>query len=207
MDSSLSNRFPALTEEKKKVECPSNEFQRGCSRPCLSLSFRSPLSGGGRRGENKRAISWCRSRSRGAYTRVQRRRRTRDLPIACAAGINNRKRERNNIFHPRTSDALFSFLLFLLLFSSRPNVSSQRVSYDKTRFDNRKLALSAPIIRYSMTSLPIIHANFFNICLSSHVLQYLECIPYYENFFFHKIRDIMIILPDNGQLSMTSIKR
>lgn len=44
MDSSLSNRFPALTEEKKKVECPSNEFQRGCSRPCLSLSFRSPLS-------------------------------------------------------------------------------------------------------------------------------------------------------------------
>lgn len=148
MDSSLSNRFPALTEEKKKVECPSNEFQRGCSRPCLSLSFRSPLSGGGRRGENKRAISWCRSRSRGAYTRVQRRRRTRDLPIACAAGINNRKRERNNIFHPRTSDALFSFLLFLLLFSSRPNVSSQRVSYDKTRFDNRKLALSAPIIRW-----------------------------------------------------------
>lgn len=142
-------------------------------------------------------VARTRESNAGGERATCRSRAPRELIIENASEIIFSTRE-----HP-TRCFLFFFSFFYFHRGQMYRVSAFRT----IKRDNRKLALSAPIIRYSMTSLPIIHANFFNICLSSHVLQYLECIPYYENFFFYKIRDIMIILPDNGQLSMTSIKR
>ena len=125
MDHSSINRLSNVFSVpiRKKKTCSSNEFPRGYSRPCLSLS--ASISGHWRvgRGENKRlrGTRWSRDavRSRGAYTRITATdvrgvQRTYYLPIACIARINHRKRS-GIIFssqeHPRV--VLFSSCVHL----------------------------------------------------------------------------------------------
>lgn len=187
---------------------PSNEFQRGCSRPCLSLSFRSPLSveageekiKGRSRDAVPDPVARTRESNAGGERATCRSRAPRELIIENASEIIFSTRE-----HP-TRCFLFFFSFFYFHRGQMYRVSAFRTIKRASTIVN---SLSPP--RLSDTRwlrCQLFTPIFFNICLSSHVLQYLECIPYYENFFFYKIRDIMIILkPDNGQLSMTSIKR
>lgn len=160
MDSWLGNRFPALTKTKKKREreCPSNEFQ------LLPLPF-SP--GRGRRGENKRVISWFADPTES------------NLPIACTAGINNRKRGRNNIFHPGTYYSLF-------LFSTARWTRVSRVS-----FNNWPACKLGPLRDYFDDDRNLFRSNyslrrpqFCSIDRSSiHALRYLESHVLWKFFF------------------------